>query len=336
MSLPSLVFARLVAALSTTGRRLVVTVSVAVLALAGLLLPASDAFAANLTIDQCNGVGASSSGATTGMTCTVTVVNTISGGHVSSTTTVTRLCSLAPCAPGDGTFVTHSTSLVTRVTQCNGSDNDAAHPITCTVTITNNISADTAGANPVTSATSNQCVGSATGGGGSVVCDPFPATTTGATVTQCNGSATGGGGTIDCSVGSASTISPAVPIRVNQCNGTGNPGGSVVTCSTTITTNITAAVVTATPTPSATSPSSAAAKAAAARAAAAKAAAAKAARSTGQVARVPAGGVAAGGASGTGLQHEGELGLGLLLIGAAAVLARRRGSFANPGSRHQR
>ena len=319
MLVPTFAVARLLSALSTSSRRVLVLFSVAVLALGGLLLPATDAFAANLTVDQCNGVGASSSGATTGMTCSVTVVNTISGGHASSTTTVTRLCSLAPCAPGDGTFVTHSTSIVTRVTQCNGSDNDSAHPITCTVNITNNISADTPGANPVTSATSNQCVGSATGGGGSVICDPFPATTTNATVTQCNGSGTGGGGTVDCSVGSTSKISPAIPIRVNQCNGTGNPGGSVVTCSTTITTNITAAVVTATPTPSAT-PAGTASKAAAAKGLA-----------NGQVTRVPRGSVAAGAGSTAGLQYEAMLGLGVLLLVAAAVLGLRSGLVEHAG-----
>ena len=77
-------------------------------------------------------------------------------------------------------------------------------------------------------------------------CNPFPASTTGATVTQCNGSANGGGATIACSVGTASTVSRAIPITVNQCNGTGNPGGSIVTCRTTLTTNITAASTTAT------------------------------------------------------------------------------------------
>ncbi len=76
---------------------------------------------------------------------------------------------------GNGTFVSRSTSLVTSVNQCNGSDNDAAHPITCRVNITNNISADTPGARPVTAATSNQCVGSGNGGGGTVRCTLGPA-----------------------------------------------------------------------------------------------------------------------------------------------------------------
>ena len=207
--------------------------------LAALASPQS-AQAAVLDVNQCNGIGPGPGGATTVMQCSVTVVNTINGATRGSVTTVTRLCANDPCGGSNGTFVSRSTSLVTSVTQCNASDNDAAHPITCRVSITNNISADTPGARPVTAATVNQCVGSATGGGGTVNCDPFPATTTGATVTQCNGSGNGGGGTVHCTV-PPSTISAAIPIRVNQCNGTGNPGGSVVTCSTTIQTNITPA-----------------------------------------------------------------------------------------------
>jgi hypothetical protein len=265
------------------------------LVVAGLVLPTSDAFAANLTIGQCNNIGPGPTGATTAMTCTVTVVNTISGGTTSSKTTETRQCSLGPCPPGNGTFTTSSTSLVTNVNQCNGSDNDAAHPITCRVTITNNISADTPGAKPVAAATSNQCVGSGAGGGGTVNCLPFPATTTSATVTQCNGSGNGGGGTVHCTVGSASKISRAIPIKVNQCNGTGNPGGSVVTCQTSITTNITAAVVT--PSPAAS-----------------------------QVSRVPTGGVQTGDGSTAGLRDTWLLTLGGVLLAAAAisVLIRRR------------
>lgn len=233
---------------------------VGALGLAGFVAAPYAAGASSSTVNQCNGVGPGAKGATTGMICKVTVVNTISGTKRSSKTTVFRKCSLAPCAPGDGTFTTTSTSLVTHVAQCNGSDNDSAHPITCDVTITNNISAGAHGAKPVTAATVNQCVGSAKGGGGSLVCDPEPATTTGATVTQCNGSGNGGGGTVNCAVSSSSRISPAIPISVNQCNGTGNPGGSVVTCRTAITTHITAAVPTgpspsasATPTPVPTS-----------------------------------------------------------------------------------
>jgi hypothetical protein len=289
------------------------------LALVALLLASAFSFAvaaltpttaqaAPLTIDQCNGHGPTAEGATTGMKCTVTVVNTLNGTTASSTTTVTRLCTLGPCSSPNGTFTTSSPNLVTNVTQCNGSDNDAAHPINCDVKITNNIATGTPGAEPVSAATVNQCVGSATGGGGTgIVCDPVPASTTNATVTQCNGSATGGGSGVACTVGSASTVSPIIPIKVNQCNGTGNAGGTIVTCRTSLTTNITAAsaspTATATGTPTPTSGAS-----------------------TGQVTRVPSGAVPAGSGTGSGQPDVRLLTLGatLLLAAAIGVLLRRR------------
>jgi hypothetical protein len=207
-------------------RRLLATVLLAAVAgsllLAGAVLSAAPAAAATLTVNQCNDILASAEGATTGMDCRVDVVNTISGGVTSSTTTVTRTCSLGPCPPGNGTFTTSSVSLVTRVEQCNGSGNDAAHATTCSVSITNRISADTPGAEPVTAATVNQCVGTAGGGGGDLDCDPYPASTTGATITQCNGSANGGGGTARCTTSSTSMVSPAIPSR-STSNAHGEP-----------------------------------------------------------------------------------------------------------------
>jgi hypothetical protein len=273
---------------------------------AGLTLAVGPAQAANQTINQCNNRLAGAPGATTGIKCSVIVVNTVGPkGQTSSTVTVKRQCSLTPCAPGNGTFTTSSSNLVTRVTQCNGSGNDAAPPlITCTVLVTNNISADALRARPVTPATVNECVGSGTGGGlysgqaGARVCNPYPASTTNATVTQCNGSATGGGSTVLCSVGTGSRISRAVPIRVNQCNGSGNAGGTLVTCRTSIRTNIIAGR--ATTVPSASTP---------------------------QITAVPSGGVAAGADSGGGLSPSGLLALGtalLLSATATALLSWRR------------
>lgn len=325
-------------------------VFVAAAVLAGFALPAAPASAANVSVTQCNNIGPSAEGATTGMTCSVTVVNTIAAGKTSSTVTLIRQCSLGPCPPGNGTFTTTSADLVTSVNQCNGSDNDAAHPITCTATITNNISADTPGAVPVTPATVNQCVGSGGGGGGTVSCDPFPATTTNATITQCNGSANGGGATVACTVGTASVVSPAIALTVNQCNGTGNPGGSTVTCRTSIITNIVAAataapsvtasatvVPTATGSASATatvSPTAPASSGATATGSGATATGSASVAGTGagtsaatpQVSRVPAGGVQTGGGSTSGFRNTGLLMLGVGLLAAAAVgtLLRRR------------
>jgi hypothetical protein len=280
---------------------------------------ATPARAATLAVDQCSGIGPSPEGATTGMACDITVVNTIaSNGTTSSTTTLTRTCSLGPCPPGNGTFTTQSTELVTDIKQCNGSGNDAAHTTTCNVMVTNNVAANIPGAQPVTAATVNQCVGSGGGGGGSVICDPNPASTTGATVTQCNGSANGGGGTIDCAVSTASSVSPAVPVTVNQCNGTGNPGGSIVRCRVSMSTNVTAGA-SATPTASASTR-------AGGRGNSGGGNDNESGDTTGQVSRVPSGGVAAGAGPGTGPERDTLLAIGAFMLVAAGTtfLLRRR------------
>jgi len=221
--------------------------------LAGMAALPGTAAAASTVVDQCNAHGPATEGATTAMTCTVTVVNTIKGTTTGSTTTVSRFCALGPCSSPNGTFTTRSNSLVTDVRQCNSSDNDAAHAISCSVSITNSIERDTSGAPPLTPTTVNQCVGSGQGGGGVVDCGPIAAAA-GATVTQCNGSGNGGGGAVHCTVDPGSSVSSAIPITVSQCNGTGNVGGSAVTCSASLVTRITKAnAPVATPTPAATS-----------------------------------------------------------------------------------
>ena len=281
--------------------------------IAGLVLPATSANAAVPDINQCNGFNP---GATTGLSCTVTVVNTISGDTRGSTTTVKRECALGPCPGGNGTFTSKSTSLVTKVTQCNSSANDAAPPrITCRVNITNNISSNTPGAKSVTAATVNQCVGSGKGGGkfganGPLVCDPTPASTTGATVTQCNGSVTGGGSTAVCSVASALKVSSAIPVQVNQCNGTGNKGGTLLTCAASITNNVTSpgdtsAGTTNTGTTNAGTTDTG---------------------TPGQVSQVPSEGVDTGGGSTSGVNQVGllTLGGGLLMAAGMSVLFGRR------------
>jgi hypothetical protein len=277
--------------------------------IAGLALPAA-AHASTMAVDQCNGHGPAAEGATTAMKCTVTVINTMSGTSTYSTTTVTRLCTLGPCSTPNGTFTTSSISLVTVIQQCNNSDNDAAHAISCNVNVTNNIGRNTPGAQPVTAATVNQCVGSATGG--VVSCGPSPATATGATVTQCNGSGNGGGGTVHCTVDGRSTVSHAIPITVNQCNGTGNVGGSAVTCKASIITKIThaaAAIATATPTRTM------------------KATPTRTTTATpSQTSQAPSGQVRTGAESAAGSDHSGllMLGAGLVLVTAVGALLYRR------------
>src|SRR5687767_13545714 len=89
-------------------------------ALAGLALAPTPGLAANLSVDQCNGLNGGPLGATTEIRCSVTIVNSVNGDTTRSTTTVTRQCSLEPCTGGgNGTFTSTSNDLVTDVAQCN-------------------------------------------------------------------------------------------------------------------------------------------------------------------------------------------------------------------------
>jgi hypothetical protein len=317
----------------------------AAISMAGILT-SPPANAAVVSLAQCNNQGPGPGGATTVMRCDITVVNTINHGLRSSVVTVTRTCALDLCT---GSSSQSFTDVVTSINQCNGSDNDAAHPIICNVSVTNRISADTPGAQPVTAATVNQCVGS-----GSILCTPNPANTTNATVTQCNGSGTGGGGAVHCTV-PGSTISPAIPIQINQCNGTGNPGGTIVTCSASLNTIITSGVV-ATTAPATTAPTTAPSAGSTAAGTLGSPVTPGGTGTTGtgtgptgtgpngtvgttgttgisgsdttvpQVAFVPTGAVATGGGSTAGLQHVLLLtiSMGLLLVaGFTALLGRR-------------
>jgi hypothetical protein len=282
--------------------------------MAGLAMPAH-AHASTMVVDQCNGHGPGVGGATTAMKCTVTVVNTISGTSTYSRTTVTRLCTLGPCSSANGTFVTDSVSLVTVIRQCNTSDNDAAHSISCYVNVVNNIGRGTPGAQPLSPPPVNQCVGSATGGGG--VKDCKPASSTGTTLSQCNGSGNGGGGAVHCTVDPQSVLSSAIPITIDQCNGSGNPGGSVLTCNTSIITRITD--IAAVSVPKATSVPTAAATQAATPAPSASPTPSQTVQALAPVAatRTPA-------PSGTGSTNWLMIGAAVVLVAAIGTLLFRR------------
>ena len=205
-----------------------------VLVLSGLSSP-EPAFAVP-AVDQCNGIGEAGEA----LACDVTVVNNLDlATGVTSSTLTTRVCRGAAgvtdllCTTTPGTF----TDLTSSVLQCNGSVNGGGSTVTCTVSVTNNITGDAT----TSPATVNQCIGSAEGGGGGgLVCSPV-SSTSGATITQCNGSGNGGGATVTCTVG-PSTASSALPVTISQCNGSGSGGGSLVTCTSSITNNILAAV----------------------------------------------------------------------------------------------
>jgi hypothetical protein len=76
---------------------------------------------------------------------------------------LTRVCTLGRCAGGNGTFISRSTSLVTNVTQCNGTGNKGGTLLTCSASITNNIRSASGTGSQVTSVPS----GGVESGGGS-------------------------------------------------------------------------------------------------------------------------------------------------------------------------
>jgi hypothetical protein len=161
-----------------------------------------------------------------GLICEVTILNTITPSGGSAEVTI-RECHGAAGDP-EAACTTVTTVLpapVTAVTQCNDATNGGGGTLRCSVDVVNEFVGMSASWN---AATVNQCVGS--GGGITVGCSPFPATTTGASVTQCNGSANGGTLVgLTCTV--TGTMSAAHLVTVNQCNGSTNGGGALVICS---------------------------------------------------------------------------------------------------------
>jgi len=161
-----------------------------------------------------------------GAVCEVTVVNTITPSGGSATVTVRECTGSAGVPTAACTIKIQSlTKPVTAVTQCDGSINGGGGTLLCRVTITNQFVGLSP---PVTSATTNQCVGSVTTGTVKA-CNPFPATTTGATITQCNGSGNGGGASLTCTA--TGTQSSGLVVKINQCNGSANGGGTRTVCS---------------------------------------------------------------------------------------------------------
>ncbi|WP_316308930.1 hypothetical protein [Clavibacter michiganensis] len=220
---------------------------VAVVGLTGQMQSASAAVSPTTT-SQCNDTP---NGGGDQVECDVTVVNELDvATQTGSSTVTTRVCAgAAGAAPLCNTTVSQRDGIIiTAVEQCNGVANGGGSNVICNVDITNNI----VGESTTTPATVNQCIGSATdGAAGGTACSPV-SNTTGADVTQCNGSGNGGGaaGRVTCTV-PTSTETSALLVTVNQCNGSGNGGGATVTCATNIS-NFVTAVVTPTPTATAT------------------------------------------------------------------------------------
>jgi hypothetical protein len=196
------------------------------------------ASAANVSFDQCNGVGG---GGGQTVTCNVVIVNTLTAS-ADTTGSVVVINGGAPVS---------SPNLVTTVDQCNGSAGGNGSTITCSVQVTNDIAVDSPAA--ATAATINQCnANQADDGLGNApnTCSPFPADTSGATITQCNGSGNGGGLVFPSHCDASGMVSSSLPVTINQCNGSANGGGDMVNCSASMTTNVvnTSVPVSTTPT----------------------------------------------------------------------------------------
>ena len=183
-----------------------------------------------------------------GLICQVTIINTITASGGSATVTV-RECHGAAGNPQAAckTTTRNLTSPVTKVTQCNSAINGGGGTLRCSVKVTNHFIGVPVGA---TTATVNQCVGS--GGGITVGCDPFPATTSGAAITQCNGSANGGT-LVGLTCTATGTKSAQAAVIINQCNGSANGGGALVICSANVSNSVAApatSMLSPTPAPS--------------------------------------------------------------------------------------
>jgi hypothetical protein len=236
--------------------------SLSILLATGLLLVGSLAFAGPA------GAAVSPGGPTTtcdngvyntgglGLICETTITNTITGTG-GSAKIVVRECHGAAGAPAAACAITTrlSSRLVTSVNQCNGSINGGGGTLRCSVKVTNRFVNMNTGK---TAATVNECNGSGASGaiGATIVCDPFPATTTGATITQCNGSANGG--TLVGLRCSATGTKPASHgVTINQCNDSANGGGALVICSANISNIRVASAVSPGSTPGPTPPDTA-------------------------------------------------------------------------------
>jgi hypothetical protein len=224
--------------LSSFGQVIAVSRSLSILLAAGLLLVGSLASAGGAS-------AANSAGQTTtcangedntpglGLICRVTVVNTITGSSGTAKVTILE-CHGAAGDPNAAcsTKVRNLTQLVTSVNQCNDAINGGGGTLRCSVAVTNRFIGRSTGA---TAATVNECNGSGASGliGGTIICDPFPATTSGATITQCNGSANGGT-LVGLQCSATGTKPSSHGVTINQCNGSANGGGALVICTASI------------------------------------------------------------------------------------------------------
>jgi hypothetical protein len=239
------------------------TVALGVTIVGGSVSPAS---AQGIALSECNNVG--TVGGNT-ISCTITVVNnfTYNPGTPADPTGLATITTLIACtAPVvcGTTGTTTSVDPVTGITQCDTAGIGGASTVTCTATVTNNLTGYPVGAAivPAVSQCQNPLLTT------TVNCTAVPAGNTqagsggpgGQSETQCNSSG-GAGGTMTCTATAPPSQSTGLPTTIDQCNGSGPTGASTVTCTVTIVNNFIASTA-ALPTPvypvvtTSTSPSS--------------------------------------------------------------------------------
>lgn len=226
--------------------RLVAVAAGPVLALALVLsVVGGSGPAAAAPVSQCSNVGSVQADT---ITCAVTVTNNFAYNAATPATptglativTTVSCTGSAICVPGSGT--TTSTLPVTDITQCNGAGLGGASTVTCTATVTNNLTGYPVGA--AIDSTVTQCQSPGTVNTLTCVATPPGNNRTGTfgagaqSVSQCNASG-GAGGTMTCTVTAPPSQSTGLPTTINQCNGSGKTGASTVTCTATITDNFT-------------------------------------------------------------------------------------------------
>jgi LPXTG-motif cell wall-anchored protein len=161
-----------------------------------------------------------------------------------ATIVTTINCTGSAICPTGGT--TTSSTPVTVITQCDNAGLGGASTVTCTVTVTNNLTGYPVGA--AIDSTVVQC--QSPGAVGTLTCVATPpgnnrsgtAGPGGQRVTQCNASG-GAGGTLTCTATAPPSQSTGLPTTIDQCNGSGVTGASTLTCTATVVNNFTGSVV---------------------------------------------------------------------------------------------
>jgi hypothetical protein len=194
------------------------------------------------TVDQCNNIG-TVDGDT--IACTVTITNDFMYNAArpdqptgQATIVVAFNCTRpAECPVGETTF---SMTPITVITQCNNTGTGAGSTVTCTVSVTNNLTGYPVGAvidstvlqcqDPKVAAGEDGCTATPPGNNRAGTAGPG-----GQSVTQCNSSG-GARGTLTCDATAPDSRTTGLPTTIDQCNssGSGLNGGGTVTCTATI------------------------------------------------------------------------------------------------------